>query len=174
MIRKANCENDIKKAAEIYEKIQKLELEGVYHTGWKLGIYPTYKTADTAYSADELYVFEDENGNIAASAIINHKCPDSYKEGKWNTEADGKEILVLHTLSVDPDVKGKGIGKQFVAFYEDMARKLFCKTLRMDTNKTNSAARALYKKLGFAEVGIVPCEFNGLEGVNLVLLEKTL
>ena len=61
-----------------------------------------------------------------------------------------------------------------MAFYEDMARKLSCKTLRMDTNQTNSAARALYKKLGFTEVGIVPCEFNGISGVNLVLLEKIL
>ena len=35
-------------------------------------------------------------------------------------------------------------------------------------------ARRLYKHLGFREAGIVPCVFNGLAGVDLVMLEKKL
>lgn len=46
--------------------------------------------------------------------------------------------------------------------------------LRMDTNEQNIIARELYRKLGYLEAGIVPCEFNGIPGVNLVLLEKKL
>ncbi len=42
----------------------------------------------------------------------------------------------------------------------------------MDTNQKNTAARALYKKLGYREVDIRLCGFNGISGVNLVLLEK--
>lgn len=42
----------------------------------------------------------------------------------------------------------------------------------MDTNQKNTAARALYKKLGYREVDIRLCGFNGIPGVNLVLLEK--
>jgi len=30
----------------------------------------------------------------------------------------------------------------------------------------------MYKSLGYKEIGIVPCKFNGIDGVNLVLLEK--
>ena len=44
----------------------------------------------------------------------------------------------------------------------------------MDTNARNRAARALYKKLGYEEVSIVPCTFNGIAGVQLVCLEKKL
>jgi len=44
----------------------------------------------------------------------------------------------------------------------------------MDTNSRNLRARAMYKKLGYREIGIVPCVFNGIEGVQLVLLEKRL
>ena len=44
----------------------------------------------------------------------------------------------------------------------------------MDTNVINSAARAMYKKLGFWETGIVDCIFNGISDVGLVLLEKKL
>ena len=44
----------------------------------------------------------------------------------------------------------------------------------MDTNERNTAARALYRRLGYREADVVPCVFNGLEGVRLVLLEKQL
>lgn len=44
----------------------------------------------------------------------------------------------------------------------------------MDTNARNTAARALYKKLGYQEIGIVPTVFNGIPDVQLVLIEKTL
>ena len=44
----------------------------------------------------------------------------------------------------------------------------------MDTNSRNARARAMYGRLGYREVGIVPCVFNGIRGVELVLLEKSL
>ena len=44
----------------------------------------------------------------------------------------------------------------------------------MDTNQKNARARALYAKLGYSEPDVVPCTFNGIEGVQLVCLEKTL
>ena len=82
--------------------------------------------------------------------------------------------MVLHTLVVDPAFGGKGCGKAFVAFYEEYARTHGCPYLRMDTNARNQAARRLYRHLGYREAGIVPCEFNGIPGVQLVCLEKTL
>ena len=45
---------------------------------------------------------------------------------------------------------------------------------RMATNAKNTAARAMYRKLGYAEIAIVPTVFNGIPGVDLVLLEKHL
>ena len=32
----------------------------------------------------------------------------------------------------------------------------------------------MYEKLGYREIGVIPTTFNGIEGVNLVLLEKAL
>ena len=43
-----------------------------------------------------------------------------------------------------------------------------------DTNERNTRARAMYKKLGYRESDMVPCQFNGMDGVHLVLLEKKL
>ena len=61
-----------------------------------------------------------------------------------------------------------------VQFYEEYAAANGCRYLRMDTNEINTAARGLYRKLGYREVGIVDCEFNGIPGVHLVCLEKYL
>ena len=55
---------------------------------------------------------------------------------------------------------------------EDYARLNACTELRMDTNARNLAARNLYAKLGYREIGIVSTVFNGIPGVQLVLLEK--
>ena len=99
---------------------------------------------------------------------------DSYAEGAWEFSARDEEVCVLHTLVVSPSTSGKGYGKKFVKFYEDYALSHGCPELRMDTNARNAAARGLYKKLGYKEIGIVPTEFNGIPDVQLVLLEKHL
>ena len=75
---------------------------------------------------------------------------------------------------VDPQAKGRGYGSRFVDFYESYALEHGCRYLRMDTNERNASARALYRNLGYREVSIVPCAFNGIPGVQLVCLEKTL
>ncbi len=43
--------------------------------------------------------------------------------------------------------------------------------LCMDTNETNLRARAMCKSLEYKEIGMVPCKFNGIDSVNLVLLK---
>ena len=45
---------------------------------------------------------------------------------------------------------------------------------RIDTNAKNARARQFYNKLGYSEAGIVQTSFNGLQDVDLVLLEKKL
>ena len=77
-------------------------------------------------------------------------------------------------MCVSPEQKRKGTGTAFVKFYEDYALENGSPYLRMDTNARNLTARAMYKKLGYKEIAIVPGTFNSMGGVNLVLLEKKL
>lgn len=172
MIRKSR-ENDIKSVAKIYEKIIDAEEQGKVTIGWKRNIYPTLKTATDAFLKDELFVLED-NGEIVAAAKINCEQVPEYADCTWENSALDNEVMVLHTLVVDPDRSGNGYGTKFVEYYEDYALKNGCKYLRMDTNEKNANARRLYKKLGYSEPGIVPCVFNGISGVQLVCLEKKL
>lgn len=172
MIRKAT-KKDIPWIVKIYDKILELEAKGKACTGWIKNIYPTEKTAQDAFADDELYVLE-ENGRILAAARINQKQVPEYANCQWAYNAPDSEVMVIHTLVVDPDASGCGIGSKFVHFYEEFALKHNCHYLRLDTNAKNTPARALYKKLGYSEQAIVPCVFNDIEGVQLVCLEKKL
>lgn len=111
---------------------------------------------------------------IVGAAIINQEQVDVYKNANWNYEAPDNEVMVLHTLVVSPKASRRGCGTSFVSFYEEYALSNNCHYLRIDTNEKNTQARAMYKKLGYSEIDIVPCVFNGIDGVHLVLLEKNL
>lgn len=174
-IRKGTMQ-DIDAVSAIYEKIHTAEEKGELTVGWQRGIYPERETAIAALKRDDLFVIEegDKRGSIVGAGILNQLQVDVYAEGNWKYEAKDDEVMVMHTLVIDPDQKGKGLGKQFIRFYEDYALAQNCPYLRMDTNERNTAARSLYKSMGYEEIGIAPCVFNGLEGVNLVLIEKSL
>lgn len=172
IFRKATTE-DIPAIADIYDDIHTEEEAGRTSVGWIRGVYPTGKTAEAALLRGDLFVAED-NGIIVGTAIINQQQVDVYAGAGWEFPAQESQVMVLHTLVISPRVFGKGYGKAFVKFYEAHALSQGCPYLRMDTNARNTRARAMYKKLGYREIGIVPCVFNGIEGVQLVLLEKRL
>ena len=162
---------DIPAVADIYEKILVQEQRHLMQIGWLPGVYPVKDTAVSALERQDLFVYEEE-GAVLASAIINQSQVDVYANGDWSYEADDEKIMVLHTLVVAPEAGKRGIGKRFVEYYEQYALDHGCQVLRMDTNEKNAVARAFYRKLGYREAGIVPCVFNGIPDVHLVLLEK--
>lgn len=164
---------DVKDITDIYERVLDREETGETSVGWVRGVYPTENTVIESLKADELFV-AILNEKVVAAARINRVQVPEYANAAWKYKADDNKVMVLHALAVDPLCAGRGIGSQFVKFYEEYAVKNNCPYLRMDTNERNKAARSLYKKLGFDEVGIVPCVFNGIEGVKLVCLEKCL
>lgn len=165
-------ESDAAAVAQIYENIHAAERAGKLSTGWIAGVYPVEDTARAALERDDLFVCE--SGGIVAAAIINRQQVDVYALGKWLYPAQDDEVMVLHTLVVDPEASGRGVGSVFVDFYENYARKNGCTVLRIDTNARNLRARAMYAKLGYREAGTVPCVFNDIPDVQLVLLEKKL
>ncbi len=164
-------EADIPAIAAIYDDIHTGEEKGESSIGWIRSIYPTAETARAALLRDDLFVQEDE-GCIVGAAIINQSQVDVYEGAPWRYPALDEQVMVLHTLVISPKAARRGYGSAFVSFYEQYARDHHCPFLRMDTNARNTRARALYKKLGYEEMAIVPCQFNGIDGVQLVLLEK--
>ena len=172
-IRKATGE-DIPAIAGLYDEIHSREEAGETTTGWLRDVYPVRETAEDSVRRGDMFVQEGPEGEITGTGIINQIQVDVYDDGNWRYPAKDEEVMVLHTLVISGKVKRKGLGGEFLRFYEAYALEHGCRYLRLDTNARNTVARAFYKKHGYDEIGIVPTVFNGIPGVDLVLLEKRL
>ena len=140
-IRKAR-EADILAIAGIYDRILAKEEAGQATIGWVRGVYPTESFARKALAAGDLFVLED-GGKICATARINQEQVPEYAGGNWlYPDAPESEIMVLHTLAVDPQAGKRGLGRAFAAFYEQYAREHGCRYLRIDTNERTEALHA--------------------------------
>ena len=71
--------------------------------------------------------------------------------GLYSEKADFHEAIWLSWFCVDPDVRGKGIGKQLIEFSIETARGYGKKYLRLYTSDdpNEAAAQFLYEKYGF-------------------------
>ena len=172
MIRLATAA-DLPAVAAIYERIHDGEEAGRFTTGWVRGVYPVPGTAREALDRGDLFVLEEE-GRVVAAAVLNQLQAPEYARCVWAEDPPPEEVMVLHTLVVDPSAQGRGHARAFLAFYEDYALARGCPYLRMDTNERNTAARGLYARLGFSQAGVVPCVFHGIPRVRMVCLEKRL
>ena len=171
-IRKATAA-DLDAVSGIYARIHDEIEAGRASIGWLRDVYPTRATAEAALAQDELFV-EEQDGVIVGAAILNKTQVDAYFGAPWEHDVPESEIMVLHTLVIDPRCKGFGLGREFEAYYERYALSHGCRALRIDTNARNTVARSFYRKLGYREIAVVPVTFNGIPGVDLVLLEKYL
>ena len=171
-IRKATAA-DLDAVSGIYARIHDEIEAGRASIGWLRDVYPTRATAEAALAQDELFV-EEQDGIIVGAAILNKTQVDAYFGAPWEHDVPEREIMVLHTLVIDPRCKGSGLGREFEAYYERYALSHGCRALRIDTNARNTVARSFYRKLGYREIAVVPVTFNGIPGVDLVLLEKYL
>ena len=163
--------DDLDAIEQIYDHSHDAEEAGQSTTGWVRNIYPVREVAEAALERDDMYVGE-AGGRIIATGVINQIQVDVYEDCDWVFKGPEEDVWVLHTLAVDPEVRGLGAGPAFVRFYEDIARDAGASILRIDTNAINSRARKMYAKLGYTETDIVPTVFNGIRGVDLVLMEK--
>lgn len=170
-IRKAT-KNDTDAILSIYNKTHDLIEKGELSIGWQREIYPTIKTIEEGLKRDDLFVVEDDE--VVGTVIFNQIQVPEYYQAHWEYVAKDEEVMVMHTLVIDPDQKGKGYARNVLKFYEDYALEHNCHYLRIDTNAINKVARAMYKKHGYKEIDILPCVFNGIPNVNLVCIEKKL
>ncbi|PWM21551.1 MAG: GNAT family N-acetyltransferase [Collinsella tanakaei] len=135
------------------EVIERLE-KGENTTGWFRGWYPTRETALRAIEAGEMYVMYRE-GALAGSMVLNSIQPDVYHTLEWNVQAQGEEILLVHTLAVSPRFRGKGISTALMDFVEKEAALRGCRCIRFDTSARNIPAIRLYERLGYEFRGTV-------------------
>lgn len=96
-----------------------------------------------------------EDGQIVAAYIMNHDCDEAYRTVRWLTDAEDKEMVVLHALRVLPEYGGRGYSKQLVQHAIDTARERGLKSIRLDCIEGNDIPQKMYMSFGFAYVDTV-------------------
>ena len=86
----------------------------------------------------EGYVFS-ENGETAGYAMVSKG---------FSTEA-GKECFWVEDLYIKPEYRGKGIGGRFLDFLREKHKGY---ALKLEVERENERAIAVYKKHGFSEL----------------------
>ena len=154
-IRKADAA-DLNAVVRVYEHVHDAEEVGPAQVGWvrgvypvrstaeaalERGVYPVRSTAEAALERGDLFV-EEADGAVVGTGIFNRLQADVYAGAPWQYDAPDDQIMVLHTLAVDPQAGKRGLGRAFAAFYEQYAREHGCRYLRIDTNERTEALHA--------------------------------
>ena len=113
------------------EQIAALE-QAVFTDGWSIGgilecLDREYRTLLVAAEADRVF------GYLIAYQILN--------EG---------EIM---RVAVDPGMRRRGLGSGLLKAYFMLGSRIVLDAYSLEVRESNTAARALYKRLGFAEEG---------------------
>ena len=75
----------------------------------------------------------------------------------------------LALLGVKQGWRGKGIGRQMLAFFEEAARQTGCTKASLMVSHFNPRARRLYQNMGYKRIGFLPNAFkNGIDENILV------
>lgn len=135
------------------------ERQPVNPCGWRNGFYPTPETAEAAISAGTLWLLEN-GGLLAGTMVLNHRQAPAYRKGDWSVPAADDEVLVIHTLAVDPACSGRGAGRLLLKFALRHGRDTGCRTVRLDAFTGNSRAISLYERAGFRLAGTVDLGLN--------------
>ena len=128
-----------------------------------------------------VYSFHTYGGEVKAVRDVSYEVRQGEILGIVGESGCGKSVTAQCILRLNPEPPGFFEGGEILYKGQDVLkmskkeiRKIRGRELRIDTNARNVAARAMYKKLGYKEIGIVPTVFNGIPDVQLVLLEKYL
>ena len=84
----------------------------------------------------------------------------------------GTRVARLYTLSVAPDLRGKGIARQLMAAGEAAAAEKECDRMRLEARESNQHAILLYERSGYRVIARVAGYYPN--GETAVRMEKPL
>lgn len=80
----------------------------------------------------------------------------------------GSSVARIYSVVVDPAQRGLGLGHRLVEVAERGARAVGCSAISLEVREDNTAARALYAKLGYLEQRRLPGYYeDGADGLRL-------
>ncbi len=65
----------------------------------------------------------------------------------------GTSMARLYSIAVDPDARGRGVGRALVEAAEEESRERDCAYLRLEIRKDNAASLGLFRTMGYKQFG---------------------
>lgn len=164
---------DLDNIEALYTHLTEHIEETINYAGWVKDVYPTRDTAKSALERSDLFMLEKEN-NILGLVILNNIEDESYKDITWSVQAQSNELLVVHTLAINPNFRNMGSAKALMNFAKEYAMENKLKTIRLDTHIGNIPAYTLYESLGYKLCGTIELKdsstpFNEVRCYDLIL-----
>lgn len=157
MIVKVSSESEITAVGEFYDRAVKYLDEHINYPKWTYKVYPSEDSVREKALAGSQFMF-GRNGQVVGAFVLNDDPQGVYENVMWNKPLERGEYMVCHTLAAEPNMQGKGIGKQMVSFCIKYAMEHGYKAIRLDVVPDNIPARRLYEKCGFQYAGDVDLE----------------
>ena len=147
-------EIDFRELRQFYDRMCEVLGEKDFLPEGDKGGFPSDEMVKNAIAEKDQFI-GIEDGQIVAAYIMNHDCDEAYHTVRWLTDAEDKEMVVLHALRVLPEYGGRGYSKQLVQHAIDTARERGLKSIRLDCIEGNDIPQKMYMSFGFAYVDTV-------------------
>ena len=137
----------------------------------------TQSAEHTRKRAAEGQCFVAEGGGAGGGDIVGTVTvcgPYEVESAPWTADVPwfrDRDTAHFHQFAVDPQRQGQGVGQRLLAACEDWARKNGYRRMALDTAEPATALRALYRRLGYGDVGQV--QWQG-KNYRSVILQKSL
>ncbi|MEO1502559.1 MAG: GNAT family N-acetyltransferase [Pseudomonadota bacterium] len=116
---------------------------------------------DNAVDPDQLKRFAADDGHELVFAVHNDAVV-GFVSGTVLLHPDKPPAMFLNEVDVTPEFQQRGIGTSLCEHLLSIARSRGCKGIWLATEESNTAARALYRKLQARETGqIVVYDWDG-------------
>ena len=145
---------DFRELRQFYDRMCEVLGEKDFLPEGDKGGFPSDEMVKNAIAEKDQFI-GIEDGQIVAAYIMNHDCDEAYHTVQWLTDAQDKEMVVLHALRVLPEYGGCGYSKQLVQHAIDTARERGLKSIRLDCIEGNEIPQKMYMSFGFAYVDTV-------------------
>jgi GNAT superfamily N-acetyltransferase len=129
-------------------------------------VYPDAGVITRDIAAGTLHVMCQKE-EIVACMTVDRNIDPLWKDLDWSSEGD--PAAAVHRLMVHPSQQGRGIARQFMLRAEYLAREMHCRSIRLDSFLQNSAAMALYARLGYRRTGTATMRKGPFAGFEKLL-----
>ena len=135
---------------------------------WNWGTYPNADQIHKSIDAGTLYVVREGN-TVVAAVTLDSTFESAYDAVNW---LFGGKPGTFHRLCIAPEKQRQGLGRGMMGEMLAILRSQGCTTLRCDTLVNNSAALALYQKIGMRIAGHI--RYSSLPDLRFAALEMRL